>query len=173
MYLWVPLGELPDIRDAHSNWCNRARMGVQLNRNGLGVLISDRGDVSPATEEHRAWAMTVDEYFAGYSESKQIFDAVATAIASIGEASVRPSKSQVAFRRRKNFAIAWVPAKYLKPPVAPLVLTLSFPTRVASKRWKQVSAVAPRRFTHHLELHQPSEVDAEVRSWLRRAWQDA
>ena len=43
----------------------------------------------------------------------------------MGKLTIRVTKSQVAFRRRKNVAVAWMPGKYLKASTAPLVLTLS------------------------------------------------
>jgi hypothetical protein len=54
-----------------------------------------------------------------------------------------------------------------------LVLTVYLPYRDGSTRWKQVVEPAPGRFTHHLELVDPAEVDEEVTSWLRAAWEAA
>jgi hypothetical protein len=117
--------------------------------------------------------MTLDEFFSGYGESRRIFDALHDAIAALGPVEVRVTKSQVAFRRRKAFAWAWVPEKYLRRALAPLVLTLSFPKRNRSPRWKQIVEPAPGRFTHHLELRAASEIDPKVRLWLREAWDAA
>jgi len=114
--------------------------------------------------------MTLDEFFAGYEESRRIFDALHAAIEALGPVEARVSKSQVAFRRRRPFAWAWVPARYLRGSPAPLVLTLSFDRRDGSPRWKEIVEPAPGRFTHHLELHAPSEIDDEVRDWLQEAW---
>ena len=117
--------------------------------------------------------MTLDEFFAGREESRHIFDALQSAIDALGPVEVRVTKSQVAFRRSKAFAWAWVPGFYLRGRHAPLVLTLSFATRRPSPRWKQIVEPAPGRFTHHLELYTASEIDGEVRCWLREAWQAA
>ena len=57
--------------------------------------------------------------------------------------------------------------------VVPRVLTLSFPERDGSRRWKQVTQAGPRRFTHRLELREASDVDEQVRHWLRSAWEAA
>jgi hypothetical protein len=54
-----------------------------------------------------------------------------------------------------------------------LVLTLSLRRRDASPRWKEIVEPAKGRFTHHLELRSPDEIDAEVRAWLARAWSGA
>jgi hypothetical protein len=117
--------------------------------------------------------MTLDEFFAGRDLSRRIFDALSRAIAELGPAELRVTKSQVAFRRRVGFAWAWVPGMYLRGEQAPLVLTLSLRRRDASQRWKEIVEPAKERFTHHLELRGPDEVDAEVRAWLAEAWSGA
>jgi hypothetical protein len=115
--------------------------------------------------------MTLDEYFAGRDDARAIFDAVSSAIDALGPAEVRVTKSQVAFRRRRTVAVVWTPDRYLSPErSAPLVLTLSFPRRDPSPRWKGVTAVSPGRWTHHLELRSPGDIDAEVGAWLAEAW---
>ncbi|MFZ5531601.1 MAG: DUF5655 domain-containing protein [Pseudomonadota bacterium] len=114
--------------------------------------------------------MTVDAFFEGHPDAQQIYDALAQELMLLGQVSVAPSKSQIAFRRHHTVAVVWRPEQYLKQKMAPLVLTLSFPEPVTSPRWKEVVKISPNHFTHHLELHHPAEVDEEVRSWLRRAW---
>ena len=53
------------------------------------------------------------------------------------------------------------------------MLSLAFPARDGSPRWKQITEVTPGRFMHHLELRSEAEIDEEVRGWLRRAWEEA
>lgn len=117
--------------------------------------------------------LVVDQFFAGYEPARPIFDALCSAIAEIGPCEMRVTKSQIAFRRRVGFAWAWVPARYLRVQVAPLVLTVALRHRDDSPRWKEVVEPAPGRFTHHLELNAIDDIDAEVREWLRRAWSEA
>jgi hypothetical protein len=117
--------------------------------------------------------MTLEEFFSGFEELRRMFDALHTAIETLGPSEVRVTKSQVAFRRRRAFAWAWVPDRYLGGGHAPLVLTLSFARRDYSPRWKEIVEAAPGRFTHHLELHAASEIDDEVRRWLQEAWEGA
>lgn len=114
--------------------------------------------------------MTLDEFFAGQDLSRQIFETLRREVEAIGPADLRVSKSQVAFRRRKPFAWVWMPGQYLRRQAAPLVLTLSFPGRDPSLRWKEIVEPAPGRFTHHLELYSTAAIDDEVRDWLRAAW---
>lgn len=117
--------------------------------------------------------MTPETFFAGRPESWQLFAAVRNAIAAIGPADLRVSKSQVAFRRRRSFALVWIPGQYLLREAAPLVLTIGLRRRDESPRWKQIVEPYQGRFTHHLELFTTGDVDAEVSAWLREAWLDA
>ena len=116
---------------------------------------------------------TLDEFFAGQAQSRQLFEALQAVVEALGPVTLRVTKSQVAFRRRKAFAWAWMPTQYLRRPAAPLVLTLALRRRDPSPRWKQVVEPAPGRFTHHLELYTGQELDDEVRAWLREAWLEA
>jgi len=117
--------------------------------------------------------MTLDDFFAGQQESRLIFEALRSAVDAVGKAELRVTKSQVAFRRRRAFAWAWMPGKYLHGRHAPLVLTISLRRQDTSTRWKEIVEPAPGRFTHHLELHSAADIDDEVRTWLREAWADA
>ena len=116
-------------------------------------------------------ARAVDEFLDRHDGAKPIFLAVRRAVGQLGRSNVRVSKSQIAFRRRKNFALVWSPRQYLRGKNAPLVLTVLLTTRIDSPRWKEVVEPAPGHFTHHLELHSPDDVDGEVLTWLRLAWE--
>ena len=117
--------------------------------------------------------MSPDEFLDRQPDAKPLFAAVQMAVKKAGKASIRVTKSRIAFRRRKNFAFVWLPGQYLHGKVAPLVLTLALPTRAPSPRWKEVVEPAPGHFTHHLELHKVGDVDDEVVKWLRLAWEAA
>ena len=115
--------------------------------------------------------MPLDKFFAGQSLSRKLFDDVHREVEALGETSMRVTKSQIAFKRRRGFAWVWMPEKYLKRKAAPLVLSLSLPRRDPSPRWKEIVESYPGRFMHHLELYDPSEIDEQVKGWLREAWE--
>jgi len=115
----------------------------------------------------------VEQFFAERERARQLFDVVRKAINQMGESSMRVSKSQIAFRRKRNFALVWMPGQYLKGERAPLVLTVLLARRDTSPRWKEVVEPSPGRFTHHLELYEAGDVDEETRDWLREAWDAA
>jgi hypothetical protein len=113
--------------------------------------------------------MTLDEYFDGNEESRRLFDCLRETVESLGPVEILVQQSQVAFRKDKAFAYAWMPGKYLRGRGAPLVLTIGFRRRDTSPRWKKVVEAAPGRFTHHMEIHSPDEIDDQVRQWLQEA----
>jgi len=117
--------------------------------------------------------MTLDEYFAGHGESRHLFDALHARIATLDLVEMKVTKSQVAFRRRKAFAWAWIPGKYLRGQTAPLVLSVALHRRDSSPRWKEIVEPRPGSFTHHLELYSDPEIDEQVQAWLLEAWQGA
>ena len=117
--------------------------------------------------------MTLDEYFGANKESRHLFDCLREMVESLGPVEILVQQSQVAFRRNKAFAFAWMPGKYLRGRGAPLVLTLSFRQRNFSPRWKSVVEPVPGRFTQHLELFSKSDLDQEVCNWLQDAWMQA
>jgi len=83
------------------------------------------------------------------------------------------TQSQVAFRRKKAFAWAWMPGKYLRGKIATLVLSVSLPGRDSSPRWKEIVNPAPGHYMHHLELYSLDDLDKQVVEWLRCAWENA
>ena len=115
----------------------------------------------------------LDDFFSGLPGSRSLFDALLLTLTDIGQHEIRVTKSQVAFWRKKPFAWAWVPDKYLRGNHAPLVLTVSLRRRDPSSRWKEVVEPAPGRFTHHMELRELSDIDDQVRAVLQEAWSQA
>lgn len=116
--------------------------------------------------------LTPEGLFAGHPEGLAVLRAVADAVAAIGPATVRTTKSQVAFRRRTGFAFVWRPGQYVDNDV-PAVLSIALRRELVSGRLKTVVHPSPRVWMHHLELRAPAEVDDEVRRWLAEAYEDA
>ena len=117
--------------------------------------------------------VNLEKFFAGYDESRRIFERLQKTVVHLGPYKLRVTKSQVAFVRRKPFAWAWVPSKYLHGRCAPIVLTLSYSEKDSSPRFKEIIEPKPGRFIHHLELYSESEIDEDVNCWLVKAWEAA
>ncbi|WP_024820807.1 DUF5655 domain-containing protein [Arthrobacter sp. 31Y] len=111
-------------------------------------------------------------FFDGSPQGLAICEAVFSFANGLGDIQVHVSKSQVALRRHRGFAYLWRPDKYVHSRV-PAVLSLALPYELDSPRFKEVAHPAPSVWMHHLELHDPSMVDTEVRQWIREAFEAA
>ncbi len=116
--------------------------------------------------------IALDDFFANFPDSRKLYEFVLEAMDRIGPAEVRIMKSQIVFRRKKDFAWVWMPGQYLKghKQIAPLVLSLAFPERNLSPRWKEVVEPYPGRYMHHLELYSIEDIDEQARGWMKAAW---
>ena len=112
------------------------------------------------------------EFFSGSSTGAAIFEAVHSVVTTFGEIEVSVSKSQIAFRRRRAFAFVWRPGQYVESEV-PAVLSIALPRNLRSERFKETAHPSPGIWMHHLEVQSASEVDEEVRGWLRAAFDAA
>lgn len=117
--------------------------------------------------------LTPEVFFSGKPLPEKLFLAIRAEVEALGGTSIRVTRSEIAFRRRRAFAWVWMPDRYLKGRTAPVVLTIALPWRDSSPRWKEIVEPAPGRFTHHLELYDLAGIDEEVRGWLRAAWEAA
>lgn len=115
---------------------------------------------------------TPEDHFAGFLRGLEICRAVEHSIATLGEGSVRVTKSQVAFRRRRGFAYLWRPGQYIASDV-PAVLSIALPHEIRSDRFKEVAHPSAHVWMHHLELREVAEVDDEVQQWLAEAYASA
>ena len=113
--------------------------------------------------------MRPEDLFDGHPTAEVVLRAVLTLAESLGDCQVRTTKSQVALRRRRGSAYLWRPGQYLARPSAEVVLSIVLDRRDDSPRWKEVVHPSPAHSMHHLEVHDPAEIDDEVTAWLREA----
>lgn len=117
--------------------------------------------------------MDVDQFFSGFPESRELYSGLMEMLNNIDEIEFRVTKSQIALYRTHPFAWIWIPEKHLKRKAAPLVLSIVFPEREPSLRWKEIVEPSKGKFMHHLEIFSLQEIDEQVMIWLRRAWTNA
>lgn len=114
--------------------------------------------------------MDLRECLAAHDDSRELFEELRRVILHLGPVTERHSKSQVAYRGRRTFALAWAPGQYLGERGAPLVLSVVLPERDTEPRWKEVVEPRPGVFMHHLELHATSDIDDQLKGWLAGAY---
>ena len=84
----------------------------------------------------------------------------------------RVQKTQITFSNRHVFAcvsFARVKRK-AELPAGYMVLTLGLPAPLASERIAVKTEPYPGRWTHHIVVSKPEELDEELLSWVREAY---
>ena len=110
--------------------------------------------------------VTLDAFFEGAPAARLVFERLRTLVEGLGPCTFRVTRSQVALRRRRGFAYLWIPGRYLSRPQAPVVLSIALDHALDSPRFKEVVEPSPGHWMHHLEVHDPDDLDAEVVGWL-------
>ena len=107
----------------------------------------------------RPWALPL--YEALFSQLEELFP----------EAAVKVQKSQISFYGRHLFAAVSLPLRRKKTwPEECLVVTFGLGSRVEDPRIAVAVEPYPRRWTHHVLLSRPEEVDGQLLDWLREAY---
>ena len=107
----------------------------------------------------RPWALPM--YEALFSQMEELFP----------EAAVKVQKSQISFYGRHLFAAVSLPLRRKKTwPEECLVVTFGLGSRVEDPRIAVAVEPYPRRWTHHVLLSRPEEVDGQLLDWLRVAY---
>ena len=92
--------------------------------------------------------------------------------ASFPVVNKRVQKTQITFFNRHVFAcvsFARVKRK-AELPAGYMVLTLGLPAPLASERVAVKTEPYPGRWTHHIVVSKPEELDEELLSWVREAY---
>lgn len=112
---------------------------------------------------------TVEDVLAESSCGPAVHAAVLAALRDLGPVEVHPTRTQVAYRRRRAFAWLWCPGRWQPRPAADVVLSVALGRADTSPRWKEVVHPSRLHWVHHLEVVSVADVDAEVVAWLREA----
>lgn len=90
--------------------------------------------------------------------------------ADFPQASVKVQKSQISFYERHLFAAASLPIRRKKSwPEHCLVVTVGLNHKLDSSRVAAAVEPYPGRWTHHILLTAPEEIDGELMGWLEEA----
>ena len=92
-------------------------------------------------------------------------------LAAQPNASVRISKTQISFRSRYIFAMVSLPVHRRKGwPEEYLLFSFALGRRLDSPRVAQAVEPYPNRWTHHVLLTEPGQLDGEWMGWVEEAW---
>ena len=92
-------------------------------------------------------------------------------LAEVEHVTVKVQKTQITFANRRQFAcVSLLPARRAKDrPEDYITVTLGLNRRLDSPRVDKVSEPYPGRWTHHLLIASPEEIDGELMGWAREA----
>ncbi len=116
---------------------------------------------------------TPDGYFADSPKGMAVYAAVRELLDGLGPVEVRVTRSHVGFVRGRGFAYLWRPGRWLRHPAAEVVLSFVLDHPLTAARIKEVVHPTARLWIHHVELHDATDVDAEVTDWLTQAHRQA
>lgn len=87
------------------------------------------------------------------------------------DASVKVQKSQISFYCPKLFAAASIPVRRKKDwPQECLLVTFGLERQLLSPRIAVAVEPYPNRWTHHVVVSRPEEIDGELLGWLTQAY---
>lgn len=110
-------------------------------------------------------------FFDGLPEEHNLACALLDQIlTTLPETAVRVQKTQITLTGRHGFAALSLPRRSRDRKAHRLTLTLGLPHRLDSPRVDQATAPYPGRWTHHFQLSSPTELDSQLLSWVREAY---
>ena len=118
------------------------------------------------------YAADVLFFFDGHPEELALYEALFRRLDGMfPEGSVKVQRTQISFYGRHLFAAASLPARRRRDwPKRCLLVTVGLPYRLDSPRVAVASEPYPGRWTHHVLVSEPGQIDAELMGWLREAW---
>jgi len=106
---------------------------------------------------------TIAEHFRGRTpEVRAIYDRILTEARALGGVTEEPKKTSIHLVRRSAFA-------GVATRKDALILTLKSTTDVRSRRIQKKEQASARRWYFYIRLERPSQVDAELKDWLRKS----
>ena len=115
---------------------------------------------------HGCGEYTVDGFFeAKAPEARALYDALVGAVAEQGPFEQVPTKTRIAFMVRVRFA-----AVNRVRRDGSLVCHVWLKRRVESPRFTKVELLGRTDWVHHFVFRSEDELDDEVRSWIREAY---
>ncbi|HCP15441.1 MAG TPA: hypothetical protein DIT32_06745 [Peptococcaceae bacterium] len=111
-------------------------------------------------------------FFAEQPEAALLYEAIKAKLRTyFNDATIKVTKSQIAFASKRNFAFVWLPMRKMKHrPEVYIILSFGLDHRIQSPRIEEAVEAYPCRWTHHMIIQDPAELDGEVMDWLQQAY---
>ena len=116
--------------------------------------------------------MTQDElqFFAGHGAALPIYTELRSRVfAQWPDVEVRVARTQITFKARYGFAFVSTRRMGRRCPEVFIIVSFGLGREVCSERIFAASEPYPNRWTHHVIVASPDEVDGELMGWLAGA----
>ena len=116
--------------------------------------------------------MTQDElqFFAGHGAALPIYTELRSRVfAQWPDVEVRVARTQITFKARYGFAFVSTRRMGRRCPEVFIIVSFGQGREVRSERIFAASEPYPNRWTHHVIVASPDEVDGELMGWLAEA----
>lgn len=112
------------------------------------------------------------EYFGDHETERAIYDAFEERVLTAWpDTRITVHKTQISFYNRYLFAVASLPFRRMKDwPERCLLVTFGLEHEVEAPRIAVATEPYPRRWTHHVVVTDPAEIDDELMDWVAQAW---
>jgi hypothetical protein len=107
---------------------------------------------------------TVASHFAGKPQLRAVYDKVVAALRRLGDVREEPKKTSIHLARRSAAAGIQVRKDCL-------ILTIKSDQPLTSQRLFKSEQTSASRYHHEFKLTKPTDVDAELKAWLKRAYE--
>lgn len=111
-------------------------------------------------------------FFSEHLEALPLYEDLERQIlSSIENVTIKVQKTQISFSNRHNFAfVSFLPARKAKDrPKTWLTVTFGLPHLVESPRIDAAVEPYPNRWTHHVLISAPEEIDEALMGWIQEA----
>ena len=111
-------------------------------------------------------------FFDKHPEALPLYEALEEKILSeIEDVTVKVQTTQISFSNKHNFAfVSFLPVRKAKErPDIYIVVTFGLGYRKESPRIDVAVEPYPNRWTHHMLISKPEEIDDELMEWIREA----
>lgn len=116
--------------------------------------------------------MDTSRFFDGMPQALPLYSAfVKKVCAKFPNIKIKVQKSQIALSNKYGFAYVWLPPRKMKSrPAVYLIISFGLPYRLDSPRIIEAVEPYPNRWTHHVILENPNDIDEEFMEWIDQAY---
>ncbi len=115
---------------------------------------------------------SLQRFFARCPQAMPLYQRLAELVQqAIPPTTVKVQRSQIALTAPKSFAYVWLPIRTIRGrPETYIIVTFGLRRRLESPRIVEAVEPYPGRWTHHVIVSHPEEVDDELLGWIQLAY---